>query len=142
MKGLAVIDGDLVLSGGTLLLLSGPARIRQDLTFALTDRYGADLNHPYWGSILDRFLGQPYTQTLHQQIVSEVQRVLNNYITVQADQVNQAVLRNVKGSLDTSDVVQNVNAINVQVIGDRIQINVELQTMAREAVTVTRSVTG
>src|SRR5580765_2103723 len=105
MQGLAVVDGDLVLSGGSLLTLSGPARIKQDLSFALHDEYGADPNHPYWGSILDRFIGQPLTPSLQQQVTAEVQRILNNYIAVQADMVNSAVINNVRGTLNTTDVV-------------------------------------
>jgi phage baseplate assembly protein W len=141
MQGLAVVDGDLVLSGGSFLTVTGQARIKQDLTFALRDSYGADPNHPYWGSILDRYIGQPITPTLQQQIVDEVQRVLNNYIAVQADVVNTAVINNVRGSLNTSDVVSSVSGINVNAIANKITISVELQTMSRDSVTITRTVT-
>lgn len=142
MQGLAVVDGDLVLSGGSFLTLTGVARVRQDLTFALTDEYGADPLHPYWGSILDRFIGQTYSPTIRQQVVAEVQRVLTNYIAVQADQVNTSVTNGVRSSLDTSDVVQKITSIDVQVDRDKIYVKVELETMARQALTVSRTVTA
>lgn len=140
MQGLAVVDGDLVLSGGSFLTLSGAPRIKQDLNFALHDEYGSDPNHPYWGSILDRYIGQPITPSLQQQVTAEVQRVLNNYIAVQADQVNSAVINDVRGTLNTSDVVRSVTSIDVTVSMDSISVSVELQTMARESLTVSRTV--
>lgn len=140
MQGLAVVDGDLVLSGGSFLTLTGPPRIKQDLSFALRDEYGADPNHPYWGSILDRYIGQPLTASLQQQVVAEVQRILNNYIAVQADQVNASVINNVRGTLNTSDVVRSVTSIDTVISMDSILVTVELQTMARDSVTISRLV--
>lgn len=140
MDGLAVVDGDLVLSGGTYLTFTGTDRIRQDLTFALTDVYGADPDHPYWGSILNDYLGEPVTPALQQQVVDEVKRVLNNYIAVQADQVAQSVSAGTRGSYSTNDVVNRVLGLNVQIQQDQILITVDLQTMAGELVTVTRTV--
>lgn len=141
MKGLAVVDGDLVLFGGSFLTLSGAARIKQDLTFALRDELGADTHHPFWGSILRRFIGQPIDASVQQQILTEVHRVLTNYISVQADQVNQAIALGVKGNLDTADVVRSVTAVSVEPELDQIRIKVELQTMARENVSISRTVT-
>lgn len=141
MKGLAVIDGDLVLFGGSYLTLTGSARIKQDLTFALRDEYGADVNHPYWGSTLRRFIGSPIDDSLQQQVSIEIQRVLSNYISMQADQVNQAITNGVRGSLDTSDVVQSVTAIDVAPEADKIRVSVKLRTMAGESVAITQTVT-
>lgn len=138
--GLAISDGDLVLSGSALLTISGPSRIKQDLTIALRDQYGADPNHPYWGSILDRYIGLPLNDSQQAQVVAEVQRVLNNYVAVQADMVNSAVVNSVKGTLDTSDVIRSVVAIDTTVTMDQILIQVTLQTMSGDSVTVTRSV--
>lgn len=141
MKGLAVIDGDLVLSGSSYLTLTGPARIKQDLDFALHDEYGADIFHPYWGSVLDRFIGQPLTASVEQQVINEVQRVLNNYISIQTDQINSAISAGTASVYDTADVVSQVEAIDVQVNMDSISITVTLRTMANQSVTVTRTVT-
>jgi phage baseplate assembly protein W len=141
VKGLAVIDGDLVLFGGSYLLLSGAARIKQDLTFALRDEYGADPSHPYWGSLLRRYIGQPITESLRQQILTEIQRVLSNYISVQADQVNRTISSGVLGNFDTGDVVRNVTSIDVEPDLDRIRVSVALTTMAGETVKIARTVT-
>lgn len=140
IRTLAVIDGDLVLSGGSFLTLDGAPKIKQDLTFALNDTYGADLNHPYWGSILDRFLGQPLTASLEQQVTAEVERVLNNYVSVQIDQVNRAIAADVKGQYSTADVVSSVQAINVSLNFDTIVVSLTLTTMSQDTVNVTRTV--
>ena len=141
MKGLAVIDGDLVLSGSNYLTLSGPAKIKQDLSFAINDAYGADIFHPYWGSILDQFIGQPLTASIQKQVTDEVQRVLNNYISIQADQINSTVIAGSATTYDTSDVVQTIGSINVQIDLDSINITVTLTTMANDSVTISRTVT-
>lgn len=141
MKGLAVIDGDLVLSGNSFLTVSGSEKIRQDLTFAVQEEYGSDPFHPHWGSILDRFVGQPITASLQAQVRNEVQRILNNYIAIQADMVNSAVTAGTSSLLDTSDVVQAVQNIDVQLSNDKIVVTATLTTMAGDSVTVTRTVT-
>jgi hypothetical protein len=142
MKGLAVVDGDLVLAGNSYLTLSGPAKITQDLTFAIKEAYGSDPFHPHWGSILDRFIGQPITATLQQQITDEVQRIVTNYIAVQTDMVNSAVSAGLVSQLDTSDVVQSVQNVDVQVTADKIAVTATLQAMSGASITVTRTVTA
>lgn len=141
MQGLAVVDGDLVLSGSNFLLIDGPAKIKQDLSFAINEAYGSDIFHPYWGSILDQFIGQPMTAAVEKQVSDEVQRILNNYISVQTDQVNSAITSGSLSTYDTSDVVQTVQDISVQVQMDRIIIAVTLATLSGDSVTLARTVT-
>lgn len=140
MQTLAIVDGDLVVSAGSYLMLSGTEKIRQDLQFALTEEYGSDIYHPLWGSIVERYLGQPLSAALEQQVSSEVQRVLNNYIAVQADNVNKAIALDIKGLYDTSDIVRSVESMSVHVNYDRITISVVLQTMSRKTITIQRQV--
>lgn len=140
MQQLAIVDGDLVLSSGAYLLFTGPDKIRQDLFFALNEEYGSDIYHPLWGSILDRYLGQPLTAGLEQQVSAEVQRVLNNYIAVQADDVNTAITLDIKGVYDTSDVVRSVESLQVSITQDTILITVVLETMNRQTITIQRQV--
>lgn len=140
MQTLAVVDGDLALSAGGYLLLSGTNKVRQDLTLALEEEYGGDPYHPLWGSILNRYIGQPLTPSLQQLVSNEVQRVLRNYISVQADDVNAASLNASKANFDTSDVVQSIESIDVQISMDGIFISVVLQTMANQTLTIQRTV--
>lgn len=142
MQTLAVVDGDLVLTSGSYLMVSGPAKVKQDLYFALHEEYGTDRYHPLWGSILNRFIGQPLTGAVQQSVMNEVQRVLRNYISVQADQINASSTLNVKGNFATSDVVSAIEGISVKNAGDNILIGVTLRTMAGQTLTIQRQVVG
>jgi phage baseplate assembly protein W len=140
MDTLALVQGDLVLASGNYLTFSGVNRITQDLTLALNEAYGGDRNHPYWGSILDRYIGAPLTPDRQQAVLNEVQRVLKNYIAVQTDEINQAALNGDRVNYSTSDVVQSVVSVNAAVQQDRISITVLLQTMSGRTVSITRQV--
>lgn len=140
MQTLALVQGDLVLNSGSYLTFSGPDKIRQDLDLALNEAYGADQFHPLWGSILDRFMGQPITSSLKQAVLNEVTRVLKNYITVQTDDISSDSVANQLSRYDTGDVVQSVESINAVVSFDRITVTVVLQTLSNQTITIQRQV--
>ncbi len=142
MYGLAVVNGDLVLSGNDYYKIAGAAKVKQDMTFALNDEYGSDPFHPYWGSTLSRFIGEPITDGLRQAVVAEVTRVLNNYIAVQTDMASAATARGTRGLMTTDNVVTGVQSIDVRVNFDSIDIQVTLSTMAGNSVQISRQVTA
>jgi hypothetical protein len=142
MQTLAIVNGDLVLSAGDLMTIHGPAKVSQDLFFALNENYGADPYHPQWGSVLDRFIGQPMLPGTHSAVLSEVQRVLNNYIAVQADQINKAGALNQRGMYGAGEVVSKIETINATPTQDTLQVNATLTTLAGQSISVTRQVTA
>lgn len=141
MQSLGLIQGDLAIDGtGDYLTVSGTARIKQDLTLALTEELGADRFHPGWGSILKEYLGQPITPELQQAVRAEVNRVLQNYIVLQQQEVLRDSQFDVAGRFDTSDVVRSVGEIQVRTLYDAIYVSAILTTLARETVTISRQV--
>lgn len=141
MKTLALQHGDLVIDGsGSYAMVSGAARIRQDLTLALLEEYGTDRFHPKFGSIIKEYLGNAITSDLQQLVKAEVNRVVQNYIIVQQSQVLRNTQFDVAGQFDTSDVVRAMTSIDVQTTYDAIFVAVTLQTLARETVSVNRQV--
>jgi phage baseplate assembly protein W len=141
MRSLALIQGDLAIDGtGDYLTFSGVDRIRQDLTLALTETFGSDRFHPSWGSILDQYLGQPITPELEQAVKAEVNRVVQNYITLQQQEVLRDSQVDIAGRFDTSDVVRNVDGIQSRILYDTIYVSATLTTLARETVTISRQV--
>lgn len=142
MKTLALQHGDLVIDGaGSYAMVSGAARIRQDLTLALLEEYGTDRFHPKFGSIIKEYLGNAISSDLQQLVKAEVNRVVQNYIIVQQSQVLRNTQFDVAGQFDTSDVVRAMTSINVETTYDAIFVAVALQTLARETVSVNRQVT-
>lgn len=141
MKSLALIQGDLAIDGtGDYLTFSGVDRIRQDMTLALTEEYGSDRFHPAWGSILKEYIGQPITPELEQAVKAEVNRVVQNYIVLQQQEVLRDSQFDVQGRFDTSDVVRGISNIQVRMLLDAIYVSATLTTLARDTVTISRQV--
>lgn len=140
MQTLAVVDGDLVLNAGSILTISGPNKIKQDLYFALHEAYGADPYHPTWGTVLDQFIGLPQTPAVRQSAINEVSRVLDNYVAVQSDQINSYTATDNRSGFYASDVVRSVDSIDVQGMGPNIMITANLTTMAGQQLSAQREV--
>lgn len=140
MKTFALAGGDLVVSSGSYLTLSGADKVRQDLGLAMREHYGADPFHPTWGSVIDQFVGEPLTSLNEQKVVAEVSRVLRNYITSQASQINAAANGGGRSALNTADVVSSVTSIKASSDGDRLAVAARLTTMAGEQITINRTV--
>jgi phage baseplate assembly protein W len=143
MKTLALVNGDLAIgTNGAYLLYSGVARIKQDLTLALTEEYGTDRFHPTYGSIVQSYLGQVLSAELMQLVRAEVNRVLQNYLIIQQNEVLRDTLVDVANRFDTSDVVQSVDNVAARAVLDTIYLSATLTTLSRETVTISRQVTA
>lgn len=143
MQQIALISGDIAIgTDGGMLMYSGAARIKQDLTLALSEEYGTDRFHPTWGSVLPQYLGQLLTAEMQQLVRAEVNRVLQNYIIIQQNDVVRDTTVDVRGRYDTSDVVQSVGGISVVQVLDAIYLSATLTTLARQTVTISQQVTN
>jgi phage baseplate assembly protein W len=143
VQQIALINGDLAIgTDGGLLMYSGAPRIKQDLTLALSEEYGSDRFHPTWGSVLTQYLGQVLTAETQQLVRAEVNRVLQNYVIIQQNDVIRDTTVDVQGRYDTSDVVQSIGAITVSQMLDAIYLSATLNTLARQTVTISQQVTA
>lgn len=140
MQTLALAQGDLVLSSGTYLTFTGSDRIRQDLDLALNEAYGSDPYHPYWGSILRQYVGRPLTETARQGVITEVKRVLDNYVKVQTDLISADSVRDDRSNFTTSDVVRSIESVDARALHDRLLVTVVLVTMSNQIITIKRQV--
>lgn len=130
----------MIAGDGGYLLYDGAARIRQDLTLGLVEDYGMDRFHPQWGSIVGSYLGSLITPQVQQLVQAEVNRVLQNYLILQQNEVLRGTYVDVQGRYNTSDVVRSVDNITVRAVLDAIYISATLTTLARETITVARQV--
>lgn len=141
MKTFALVHGDLVVeTDGSYQLYSGAARIKQDLTLALTEEFGFDRFHPKYGSVIRSYLGQIISPEMESLIQAEVNRVLQNYIIEQQQSVLRDTVVDVQGVFNTSDVVRSVDNITVRALLDTIYLSATLTTLARESITIARQV--
>lgn len=139
MKTLALVHGDLVIDGtGDYKTYSGADRIKQDLTLALQEEYGSNRFHTRWGSVINSYVGQVNNPNVRAAVQAEINRVLQNYIVIQQQEVLRDTQFDIAGRFDTSDVVRAVEGINVQAKYDAVYFSVTLRTVAREVVTISR----
>jgi phage baseplate assembly protein W len=136
MKTLALAQGDLSPAPGGYLMIEGVEKIHQDLSLALRESYGADRLHPRWGSILQQFIGNPLTDEIKAKVLTEINRVIGNYITVQNARIVQDSNTGTLSNLTTDDVVRSISNITAQQIYDSLVVSVVLQTLSRQTVNI------
>lgn len=136
MKTIALTQGDFTPAAGGYLMYEGTQKIRQDLALALQEAYGGDALHSAWGSILPDMVGQPLTPTLQSQILTEVNRILNNYVTVQNARIIQDNATRSVSSYSTDDVVNSITSLSAQQVYDSILVNIGLQTISRQSISI------
>lgn len=140
MKTLALSGGDLVVGAGGLQLLDGPAKIRQDIALALGEDYGADPYHSGWGSVLQRYVGEPVTGDTPMLVQAEVNRILQQYISSQQQRLQAASLNNQQHTIGTSEIIRTVNSVDVSVLYDTVSVLIDLTTMAGQTMKISRTV--
>lgn len=135
-------DGDIVIGPSGYATVDGPAKIKQDLTYAMSEPYGSDPFHPLWGSLLAQMTGTILDPEAASLIQSEVQRVLQNYIAVQTSLLQNDLVSYDQSRFSTSDIVSQVQNIAVAVDPNdptQAMVTVTLTTVAGDTVTITAS---
>ncbi len=130
---LKVVNGDLSITAGTFDVVQGSEKLTQDLTLWLTERYRDDRFHPTYGSILDGYIGGVINaQDTIVRVQSETLRVLSNY-----QQIQLARFRETPSKFQPSELLQQVNGVDVSLSYDKVIVLVRITTAARTTTTVT-----
>lgn len=141
MKTLAISGGDLVVGGAGYATVSGISKTVQDLSILLREPMGADRFHPQLGSRLDSFVGTPIDEETALLVRSEVTRIVSNYIAVLSELAERDVLANGASRLSESEMVSDVEGVDVVRQGvDRIGVVLRLVTASGQRVSLTRTV--
>lgn len=136
MITLRLSEGDLVLNGGSFAVISGPDKVRQDLSFALREALGVDRFHPRWGSLLDSFVGEPTTSRLQARVVDEARRVVGNYRLVQQDRMEQDSREGRPSRYGSGEVIHDVTSITATQNTDRIIVKIDLLLLSGEDISI------
>jgi hypothetical protein len=142
MRGLLIENGDLVVGQGGFVLTDGPAKVRQDLNHAAAEPLGIDRFHPKWGSLLDRFVGQPNSEEIVALVRGEMNRLVQNYISIQNYNLREDQRLGRRNRYRASELVSTVEAIDVRQEYDRFFVRVRVTTFGGETITLAGSVTG
>lgn len=139
MKTLEIRAGDLALAPGGYAMLTGRAKMKQDLAVAVREPLGCDRFHPNWGSVLGEMIGGISGDDTKGRILAEINRLIFNYSAVQNDQF--AGTYSSGQPLYTNDeVISAVTGIKITAREDAFYVRVSLVTMANNTVTLTTKV--
>lgn len=128
---LKVANGDLVLAGNQFAIVSGVDKLKQDLTLWLAERFGIDRFHPAMGSNLQNFIGGVIGYGTQSMVYSEVLRVLTNYQRVQTQD-----FRAFPSNFALSELLWNINSVDVGVGYDQVSILVSVANAQRQPVSL------
>lgn len=142
MRGLLVQDGDLVVGQGGFALTEGPAKVRQDLSLAAAEPYGADRFHPGWGSLLDSYVGTGDPDEGVALIKSEIARVVQNYIAVQNFNLRQDQRFGRANRYAANELVDSIVSIDVKQTYDRFFVRIRVSTFGGSQITLSGAVRG
>jgi phage baseplate assembly protein W len=129
---LALQNGDLALQGSSFGIVSGTAKLQQDMSLWLTERLGVDRFHPRYGSQLPDFIGGVIDLTTQSKVQSEVDRVLGNYQAIQ-----MAAFQNTPQLFSFDEMLSSLNAVNVNLTYDTVSVAVAVTTGSGALATTT-----
>lgn len=140
MKTFALRNGDLVIGPSGFKTVSGTKKVRQDLSMAIGEEYGADRFHPQWGSTLHRMIGTTIAPDTEFVVRSEVARVIQQYIDIQRFENVEDKMAFRRSRYSTSEIINRVNSINAKISLDTVQVRINLSTVGRDVITLGRTV--
>jgi hypothetical protein len=138
MFSFQVANGDLVLAGSQLGIVTGTDKLKQELMLWMLERFGIDRFHPAMGSDLQNYIGGIIGYSTRALVYNEVMRVLDNYQRVQG-----AAFKAAPQNFSLDELLWGINAVNVGVTYDTVSatINVTNAVQQPAAITVSQSTT-
>ena len=140
MKTFLIQNGDLVVGPGGFTTVSGAAKVKQDLAVAVREPLGCDRFHPRWGSTLHQFVGTVGDELTKALIVSEVTRLVRNYVAVHGDQVSTTALTGARPRYSTEELVSDIASIDMRQEYDRLYLRVKVSLVSGDLVTLSSAV--
>lgn len=137
-------NGDLVVtSGRAFQVVKNRDKLIQDLKLWILEQFGTDPNTPEYGSNLDSYIGGVMTQGMINQVQAEILRVLQQYQSMQLDNMqNDTILYAGSTTLDPSEVIATIDGLTVQSVGTMILVNVSLTTLDEQPTQIAIPITN
>jgi phage baseplate assembly protein W len=140
MKTLELSNGDLVIGPGGFATIDGTKKVYQDLSVLVREAIGEDRFHPQWGGVLQEFVGQAISPFVEGDIRNEIQRLIQNYMVMQARQITADITMGRKSRFKPEEIVESLENIQFQQEYDRINVKVTIRTVAGESIDILRTV--
>lgn len=148
-KSFAVVNGDLgVSSGRSFDVVTGRAKLAQDLRLWILEKIGNDPMTPTYGSRLDggvidgqpvpSFIGQIVSPDLLSQIRNEIQSQCSQYQAMQFNKIrSEALVYGGRNTLEEDEVLSKVEQVDVKAMADIVVAQVKLTTLSGLSLTLT-----
>lgn len=140
MKTLLLREGDLVVSHTDYATVEGTGKVAQDLRAALLEPLGNDRFHPGWGSSLGDFIALIADEGTRYAVESEVNRVVSNYAAIQRDKIEADITSDADTRFSTDEILSRIAGIKVNVGTETVKVEISLQTLSGEVVTLNEAV--
>lgn len=153
-KSFALVNGDLALGPGRAFqLVSGKAKLLQDLKLWILERIGTDPATPTFGSRLDggiedgnrdpSYIGQIITTETLMGIRGEVIRLIQNYQAMQYEKIRAETIAYVgQTTLDNDEVIDSIDKITTSVFGSTIVVQVGINLLSGDVIKLTLPMNG
>lgn len=140
MKTPRLVNGDFQIGPGGFVMIDGSQKVVQDLGVMVREPFGGDRFHARWGTILDDLIGRAIGAESSTYIRSEIQRLVQNYIMVQSQQIERDIAAGRKPRYRPEEIVTGVGGMSVQQAYDRINVKVSVTTQDGNNFDIVRSV--
>jgi phage baseplate assembly protein W len=142
VRDLAIVGGDLLVSGGDLATVTGTDYLRQRVATALSEPYGSDPFHPQWGSALTGMLGSPQLAGTGAMVTAEASRVLAQLMAAQQQVITATAMAGTRSQLAADDVIASVDSVTAAPGSrpDAIAVAVSLTTQGGQRLSAVRTV--
>jgi len=146
---LRIDNGDLMIGGNrSLEVVTGKAKLFQDLKLWILERIGTDPATPLYGSTLDggfvdgqeypSFIGQIPTQYNLNLIKSEVLDLLHRYQQMQISKMRQELIQyDGKHTLSGDEVLHTIDSVEITNIETLVLVRVKCVTLNKNSINIT-----
>lgn len=138
-KSLALIAGDLNVTGRHYDTVRGKAKLIQDLTCFLIERTETDPATPDFGSQFetDAYIGNVYTDILATEARADIQELLQNYQSSQLEKIkNETIQYNGLNTLEDGEVIESIDSVQSTFSGTTLIVRVSLTVLSGETIKI------
>jgi hypothetical protein len=136
---LRVHNGDFVLGGGKLDVVTGPNKLVQDFRHYLLEHMGSDPLHPNYGSLIDggmlsdgTVVDSPIGQTdwnmIALKLESEIRRIAAAYQNSQLQRAKNDRIYYGRSTLTANEILAAVSAIHFTQNADALIVEIVIET--------------
>ena len=129
MKTFALRSGDLVIAGGGYGMVTGMARVQQQIGLCLREPYGSDRFHDRWGSVLPEWIGRTIVgNNIQIEVRAELIRVVKNFIAAQQALITQRAINGLRPVVSPAETLVDIVDIRVLQNQDNLVVKATLRT--------------